>query len=253
MALSNWDCLAFNSEAKASIGTFKHFKLKSSITIYKNWAYVSSEEMWCEGGDFTKPTIAAINSGDIQLAGFDIVSIRGPQNGIFIYASCTDYKQEPEKTVYHRFAGIGCAGYKDTVSEVLKTLGREPKDDENWYSGSNHLGEHFIGCHETNEEIVYWDERTQGSYDYSSDWVGVLPSTLEEFFKWLSSLADDYVVDFKEWVENCKKSGALRFNQGDLFFAENAGVELPATKPGESEAPVLNEIIKAMAGDNANE
>jgi len=255
MALSNWDCLAFNSEAQACNGVFKHFKLKSSLSIYKNWAYVSNEEMWHKGYDFTKPTIAQIASGDIQLAGFDIMSIRGPQNGIFIYASCTDYKKEPEKTIHYRFAGIGCAGYKDKVAEVLKNLGRELKDDELWYEGSDHLGKHYIGRYLENgesEQINYWDEQTQGPYDYGSDWVGVLPSTLEEFFKWLSSLSDD-CKDFEEWITKCKQADALRFNQGDMFFAENAGVELAATKPGECQAPVLNEIIKAMAAGDNNE
>lgn len=248
MALSNWDCLAFNSEAQACNGVFKHFKLKSSLSIYKNWAYVSNEEMWHKGYDFTKPTIAQIASGDIQLAGFDIMSIRGPQNGIFIYASCTDYKKEPEKTIHYRFAGIGCAGYKDKVAEVLKNLGRELKDDELWYEGSDHLGKHYIGHYLENgesEQINYWDEQTQGPYDYGADWVGVLPTTLEEFFKWLSSLSDDS-KDFEEWIEKCKQADALRFNQGDMFFAENAGVELAATKPGESIVPYINRVLNCI-------
>lgn len=247
MALSNWDCLAFDTEAEACDGTFKHYKYKNSISIYKNWAYVQSNSMWNENCDFTKPIIAQISSGSLDLAGFDITAIRGPQCAIFIYACCTDYKDD--KATKYRFAGIGCTGYKDTVVEVLKQFGREPKDDENWCSCSNHLGMHFISCHETNEQIVYWDERTQGKYDYGADWVGVLPSTLEEFFKWLTSLAEDE-DDFKEWIEKCKKTDALRFNQGDMFFSENAGMKLSATKIGESQAPVITNIIQSMFNES---
>jgi len=64
MALSNWDCLAFNSECQSCNGVFKHFKYENSIFIYKNWAYVSSKDMWYDFG-FSKPTIAAINSGNM--------------------------------------------------------------------------------------------------------------------------------------------------------------------------------------------
>lgn len=244
MALSNWDCLAFNNEAKACNGTFEHFMHKNSISIYKNWVYVRSELMWNSSSSFQNPTIAQIGSGSIELAGFDIEAVRGPQDGIFIYASCTDYREDKIKR-YH-FAGIGCSGYINTIEEVLKKAGREPKDDEMWYEGSNHLGQYFIGCFNTNEQIVYWDTKTQGPYNHDSDWIGVLPSTVEEFFKWLTSLAQDYEEDFKEWIEKCKKADLLRFNQGDMFFANNAGVELSATKPGESHAPIFNEVLKNL-------
>jgi hypothetical protein len=245
MALSNWDTLAFDTDGQSCLGRFEHHVSKNYLQIYKNWVYAANNKMWMESSGFKNPIIASINSGSMEIAGFNVEAKRGPQSSVFVYAHYRDYddKQADEKAKFYQFGGIGAYGFKDIVLEVLKKHNREIKDDEVWYDGCDWKGRHLISCPSTGEEIVYWDEKTQGKYDYSKDWIGVLPSTVEEFFNWLSSILDDDIS--KQWLEKIKKSDVLRYNQGDLFFAENASVPLNATKPGQSAAPVfLDKIAK---------
>lgn len=41
-------------------------------------------------------------------------------------------------------------------------------------------------------------------------------------------------------------SGAVRFNQGDAFFAGEFGIEAPNTVPGESDSPILLDAIEGI-------
>jgi len=245
MALSDWDTLAFDTDAQPCIGDFVHSKIGSSISIYRNWLYVHCEKMWVPACQYTKPTIAQIISGSINLAGFEIESVRGPQESIFIYAYYTDCDKN-ESRVY-RFGGIGCYGFKDIIEEVLKNRNREIKEGETWCSGIDCPGEYYILCHETLEKIIYWDERIQGKYNLSADWVGVLPSTLEKFFEWLTSIAKiAFDKGLVSWIEKCKATKALRFNQGNLFISQCTDTEVSATQPGQSEPPIVISSIEKI-------
>jgi len=246
MALSNWDTIAFNNDGESCNSIFKNSK-GSVLEIYKNWIYIHNEKMWVKDGSYRKPVIAQINDGDIQIAGFDITAIRGSQYGIFVFASALENVAKDEFK-YRYFGGIGCSGYRDTVKEVLSSLGRSPDISDKWVSGSGCDGvrdERYILNLETEEKIVYWDCEKQGPYDYDKDWVGVLPKTIEEYLSWLETMKDDSGKDFEEWLEKIKKNPSkLRFNQGDAFFSENLKIPLPATKPGESDGPIIHEMIK---------
>jgi len=250
MALSNWDTIAFNNDGESCNGVFKN-SMGSSLEIYKNWIYIRNEKMWRSGGSFVKPTIAQINHGDIQVAGFDITAARGNQNGIFVFAS-TFEKVTKDKYKYSYFGGIGCSGYKDKVEEVLKNLGRASEISDDWISGSSHgpnVEIHFIEKFDTGEKIVYWDCKKQGPYDYNQDWVGVLSKTVDEYFSWLESM-DICYEGFDEWFSKIKKSQKLRFNQGDAYIASTLGMPVPVTKPGEVEHPILHDLIQESGVDN---
>ena len=246
MALSNWDTIAFNNDGESCNGIFKNSK-GSVLEIYKNWIYISNEKMWVKDGPYRKPVIAQIIDGNIQIAGFDITAIRGSQSGIFVFASAFKNVAKDEFKNFY-FGGIGCSGYRDTVEETLSSLGRSPDISDKWVSGSGFDGEldtRFILNLETGERIVYWDCNKQGPYDYDKDWIGVLPKTIEEYLSWLETTKEDLGKDFEEWIEKIKKNPSkLRFNQGDAFFSDKLKIPLPATRAGESEGPILHDIIK---------
>ena len=251
MALSNWDTMAFNSLGKSSMGWFENDK-KDAVEIYKNWICIHSPSMWHKGGSYTKPVIAELQEGRLSMCHFDIIAKRGPQRGIFVLVRWHHYIKRGKKDVYQQkfFGGIGCSGYIDMVEEVLKRLGREKDYDDNWSDASSINDDgavHYLHNLKTGEEIVYWDTKKDGEYDYDKDWVGVKPETTEEFFKWLEELTEeDMDEELKKWIGKCRKSKKLRYNQGNAFFAANIKTGLEATAPGKAKAPVINKMIKAM-------
>jgi len=248
MALSNWDTIAFDENGQSCTGIFMN-KQKECIEIYKNWVHIHSPRMWRDKGSFVKPIIALLRSGSLDICHFEIELKRGPQNGVFVFASEGVRRGNTYHTRY--FGGIGCSGYVDKVEEILKSLNRGTEEDDFWVSGSESgpdvKGIHYIENYKTREKIVYWDEDKQGKYDYGADWVGVKKETLNEFFKWLEELAENEGDDStKKWIKLCKKSKKLRYNQGNAFFAKNLGVNLEATKVGKAKEPIANKIIANM-------
>ena len=104
MALSNWDLLAIGKDGKSCDGTVKG--KFASLEIYKNWAYLSSEEMYREGGHFSKPVIGSIISGDFEIAGLSIVAIRHSlQNSIFVFVDASTYNKN-NKQIPNYFAEL---------------------------------------------------------------------------------------------------------------------------------------------------
>ncbi len=263
MALSNWDTMAFGSDGKSCEGSFTNPKNKAHIDIYKNWAYLRSPAKNPDADyQYTGDTIAQIDSGEASILGFHISAIRHKdQDAIFLYVECTEDRGEntpadQKRFVNHRFGGIGCYGFKDTVAEVLTKLGRTPQDNEYWSSGSVMEGDnlkHYISCFKKGatpagdkvEEIIYHDEAKDGPLDYADDWVGVKPETLEAFFQWLEGREqrDAFNEDYFAWVHACRASEKLRYNQGDAFFATNLNLELPATEVGKAETPFLLQAL----------
>jgi hypothetical protein len=118
MALSNWDTLAFNSKGKSSRG-YATNKSGNSIEIYKSQVHIHSSSMWKYSTGFVEPIIAQILQGDLNLAGFEIISVRGPQNGIFVFTYYDD----------KYFAGIGCYGF----DRYGKWVGVQPKTLEKFF------------------------------------------------------------------------------------------------------------------------
>lgn len=237
MALSNWDTLAFGHDGKPNDGSFDDGK-GNSVDLYKNWLYVRSEKMWYEGYQYIKPTIAQIGEGDLTLAGFEIHACRGPQNAVFAVVSFGPWDDRKYS------GGIGCYGFVDIVEKVLREKGRLAElNDGDWCSGSSHYtdengvahDDHHISNMKTGEQIVHEHD--------SAEWVGCLPSTLAEYWKWVERIAE-YDDGMKQWMERCKAEKPLRFNQGDAYFADHLGIPLDATEPGEiTEKPILMQMF----------
>lgn len=243
LALSSYDLLAFDHLGRPCNGVFKNSK-GNVAAIRKTYLYLSSEKMWAKSCGFMKPVIAHINEGDVEIAGFEIKAIRGPQSSIFVLLS------EWTKKGRRHCGGLGCSGYRDIVSEVLKKLKRAKDINDDWCAGSssgtNESIKQCIMNFRTREEIVYWDESKDGPYDYDLDWIGVLPSTLKKFFTWLDSFVDEKGDDYKVWLDKCKAAKGLRFNQGDAYFAAALKKDIPVTEVGKKAPPVMHTIIERM-------
>lgn len=91
-----------------------------------------------------------------------------------------------------------------------------------------------------------WDKNMRGMVGcgvYGFDdrtWVGVNSESVT-FLKNL--LAEE---NHCETVKKVPLDSALRFNQGDMYFAKHAGADPQVTKPGESKEPHITKLIERM-------
>lgn len=267
MALSNWDTMAFDEDGKATNGVMEGFAEGTSCEIYKNWLYVRDRKMWCEDRGYVEPTIAQINSGNVSLSDFAIDAIRGPQSAIFVKVISIRYKKQIDGEKYkppdvRRLAGIGCYGYEDPHERVMD---EESLNPEEWTfdghgsctdsEGNAHLFFTFYKKTQEGEKPSKYKEiKRPAGGEYETDLVGVKESTLKEFIKWLKGDEDyQWEDDYKEWVDKIEKAKALRFNQGDMFFANNVGAPLSVTPPGKQEEPMMHSIVNAMSKEPSEE
>jgi hypothetical protein len=230
MALSNWDTLAFGADGKPSNGEFKHNRTRFSI--YKNWLYI-----W--GGK--RPM--TFEHGHMRFKEFEIHGIRGPQySGFYL----VEYYAK-NKTNY--FCGIGASGFMSHVEYLSQAhpwiYAKIPEkflnnDDvivaSSWCSDDPGV--------ENIDFILDGDRYTTDNYpkpDLDILWVGIRPSTVEAFKNWLATILDTPVG--KEYLELICTQDGQRFNQGDKFFADHLGGDIPSTAPGESEAPIIGKMI----------
>lgn len=254
MALSNWDTLSIGNDGKSCDGTVKG-KL-ASLEIYKNWAYVSSEKMYQEGGHYIEPVIASVNSGDLQIGDLDINAIRHPsQNSIFVFVDASTY-DENSKEAPNYFAGIGCYGYFSRVEEFLKWKGVNI-EFEDYIEGSRNYrvgpdGE-TIPLKKSVDYILLYDKDNNKLYESEideefgelTDFVGVMPETFEAFKKWLTTEVKNeyqYHPSFITWLDSIDWNSLTRFNQGDAFFV---GSENASTEVGEQEDDtIMMKVLK---------
>lgn len=81
-----------------------------------------------------------------------------------------------------------------------------------------------------------------GVYGFKDEtWVGVN----EESVKFLRHYLDT-TDEFDQKIRGVKLDGALRYNQGDMYFAANAGMDPQATKPGDAKEPQINKMIRGL-------
>ena len=244
MALSNWDTLAFGPDGKPCDGTLKGFDGQTA-SIYKNWLYVGDPKMWHKDRGYVKPIIAKVSSGDIRLADFTISAVRGPQDAIFVCVECRHYlnPKDYSKVNIRRMVGIGCYGFDDPTERMAADLNISLK-------GKDYV--HRSGMEAGGEKHTFLDvlnaknappTRYKLPYNerYNSQWVGVLPSTLENFKRWLRKV--DTAPDFVAWLKTL--GIAKRFNQGDAYFVKKiGGVALETSTPiGKNDKPVLQKVL----------
>lgn len=253
MALSNWDLLAIGKDGKSCDGTVKG--KFASLEIYKNWAYLSSEEMYREGGHFSKPVIGSIISGDFEIAGLSIVAIRHSlQNSIFVFVDASTYNKN-NKQIPNYFAGIGCYAFYSKVREYLdwKGINIEFNDvitgSRKYTIGPN---DETILLEKTVQTIMFVDENDEyikeievdEEFGELTDFVGVMPETLEAFKNWLLkdiSKEYEYTPAFKKWINSIDWESLYRFNQGDRFFV---GHKQSGTKVGEQNDTIITKMTK---------
>jgi hypothetical protein len=241
MALSNWDLLAFNTQGEPCEGIFTHGN--TSVRIYKNWAYVDNKTMWQEGGSYIKPVIAEVYQGDLTIHNVNILAKRhADQSSIFIICTA-GYSDEKEIMV-----GIGCCGYLNDTKIYTEKL-KLDLENYTWYSclgrkdGKSYVGvsgfpnnpdTHSMLEIEVPAEMVIPDEEM---------YIGVSETTYKAFLEFLDREAENATIP-KEYVDKIKASTAIRFNQGDRYFADNLGNDgIPATEVGKTSEPVMNQLL----------
>jgi hypothetical protein len=199
MALSNWDTLAANEKGAPISGSFKS-PMGVVVEIYKNWIYLHDAKAW-EKGAFTEDVVARITEGCFQYKDVSILTLRGPQEGVFVVA----------------WSG---AEYSKNIQGI-------------------------VGC---------------GVYGYeNSEWKGVLPETVKWFNDKLNEkeqtsldigdgpvYEDAYVLDVPRVFRVIELNGGLRYNQGDKYFADKLGIDVPATSPGEADKSILSRIVNEI-------
>jgi hypothetical protein len=268
MALSNYDCLAFDTEGFPCDGYMK-IPHGTTVEIYKNWLYVGNEKMWVEGGSFVSPVIAQVSSGHINIARLDISSERhDEQNSIFCYIESNEYFYNEGKkfagSKKHVMCGIGCSGYLNTHvwmkkhhPEVMsKMLRHHNLTEEEFFngdvweysSGNDDWGwEYFVDGEDSKNQIMIrismkelgksLDQKIPKP-DIRDLWVGVLQETLDAFIKWLKDVAP------KEYFEKIDFENCRRVNQGDAYFSNVEDTEYPSTPIGESSTPAIIDKIE---------
>lgn len=210
MALSNWDTLAVDLNGEPQAGSFTS-PGGVEVRIYKNWIYISDPQAWREKGGFVKDTIMEIQHGTVRYHDVEIQAIRGPQYGVYVVCWHADHDSKPTK--YTGMIGCGVEGY----------------EDENW-----------IGVKpESVEFLQKWisnKERTWSEEEVDEMVAGLSNPDLD----WEKELRESYSFDFPEEIAGVTLELGIRFNQGNMYFAEKIGLPLDATKPGESRKPVLS-------------
>ena len=242
MALSNWDLLAINKKGKSCDGIVKG-KL-ASLEIYKNWVHIMSEKMWNEDCGFVKPVIATIHSGNMYLGGLDIYSIRHPkQSSIFVFVDATTYGKYVEGKTSRKypnfFAGIGCYGYYDRIDEFLKWKNIDIECDRYCKGSRNYVIDEDGNYKHPGKFIEYLEFFDKNSnkilevevdeeFGELTEFVGVMPETLEAFKNWLNTdISEEFKYDkeFKKWLDSIDWNEITRFNQGDAFFVGSDNAE----------------------------
>jgi hypothetical protein len=247
MALSNWDTLAFNM-AGACVGHETNHQ-GATIDIYKNWLYLRH-------GEDQDNVEVQVTEGRLHWRSWEIDARRGPQDGVFVVAHSHrwDTKTSPPGQVDQRIlVGCGVYGYDDFAErdrELVVAAGFDPDDEEVVFWTVGCLDE--AGEPSNRLEVITGGERrviADGLPD--PGWIGVTAESVA----FLKAMVADHTRDGR-WEKpslfwpgmaylQIDWDGALRANQGDMFFAGNVGFDVPATPVGESEDPLMLQMLSS--------
>lgn len=245
MALSDWDLLVIDNTGE-NTGVLKGYgdpDERGSVRIYKNWVYVNHPKMWIDGNGYNRDTIAEIQFGDINIAGFQITAKRHEgQDAVFVLANTSKYN---DKNPCKWMIGIGCRGYTDATDLLISDLNIDPNEWEDismffGFSKTKTVGLTCFGPNDRFEQFsIPYDEK------YESTWTGVLPSTVVAFREWLLSILPekDHSGLDQEWVNSLDWNNLNRFNQGDAYFSDHLGIELKTSIPGEADVPIADNLM----------
>lgn len=174
------------------------------VHVYKNWLYVSDEKAWHEDVGYIKPTIMQIDEGRLSYGDLNIEAIRGPQNGV--YAACWSGRLKD----FTGMIGIGVYGF----------------DGRNW------VGVTAQSINWIQTEAFGHKPEVGRMVDQHGNQVGA---------EWTT---DPETEEIPVVLLRRMPKEVLRFNQGDAFFANAGGFDVPSTEPEKSEAPLLIQALK---------
>ncbi len=233
MALSNWDCLSFDSDGKPCEGKFET-KEGIKIQIYKNWVYVH----------FGNKTIQ-VDHGELIVYGVHLkVERHSLQQSVFVYVdSCCHGVC---------FCGLGCYGFLDTLDWLEKNEPKEYAKIDSKYLTPEAQEDVFISEFCGPGDTWGFDFEFNGEHQIhvvsckrpglDALWVGTTKETVEAFYQWLKTIAPE------SYWNKVDIDGAFRFNQGDAYFASALGKNnlMQATPPGESKSPIFNILTQVQ-------
>jgi hypothetical protein len=84
-----------------------------------------------------------------------------------------------------------------------------------------------------------------GCYGYNNDeWIGVRSGSVDFLAGMVKLNIDNLPWSYRKILENLNFKGALRFNQGDGYFAGKLNFSTPVSKIGKAEEPITMKILK---------
>lgn len=253
MALSNWDTLAVNQTGESTNGVFVS-PLGVSVEFYKNWLYVRDKQGWNKGGRFVEPTVMQVEHGVLHYKDVSITAIRGPQNGVYAVVQSTVYpphltedcaKCKAKAKAYRHEQN--CPDFVDTKYFVMVGCGVYGYSGEDWVGVDDESKKFLVDWIQKSEQEEFPVPRqlvnklaTEGDIraHFASKGQRVTRITEENvYIAYESHLFEDH-------VRGVDLSKALRFNQGDAYFANKLGTDIPATEPGTAEEPWMTQMLK---------
>jgi hypothetical protein len=225
MALSNWDTLAVDLQGN-SIGGSYVSPAGVGVEIYKNWLYIQDQKAWRKGS-YCKPTIMEIQHGHLTYCDVEIHAIRGPQNGVYVacWNWAFDEKKRGDRPEYMGMVGCGVYGY----------------DYDEWI-GVTDSSKAFLQTWVSTQYALYDEEQIQRMLEQMRR-----DKRSAEDIADAERIMRELAYDFPKAIAQVQiGENALRFNQGDAYFAEQLGSEVPATETGKAQPTVMSEIIDAM-------
>ena len=217
MALSNWDTLAVNEKGESTNGVFVSPQ-GVSVEIYKN-------QLWVNLGD--RKDQITFDQGDMAIRDTSISVKRGPQEGVFCITYAPQYKPTQ--------AMVGCGVYGYTVQD---------KPSEEWEA-------EFVGVTEESVkflqdmilEKLFTEEQARKDVDY---FLIQMPPHMQISDKEKDKKVQELLKDYRwpEIIRQIDLSKAVRFNQGDAYFADKVEAETPATPVGEADGTIMSDLLK---------
>lgn len=216
MSLSEWDTMALDATGTPSRGRVESEGV--SIEIHKNWLYLRDARSWAADQPFTNNVVAQIHEGELQYKKFRILARRGPQDGVF---ALVEVGYETNRQI---LAGCGVNGYSNPT----------------WPCGHQDVASQVCGPDFEGSVCGHCEGPT-----VEPEWVGVTAESRDFLAAMIvERLREDPVAS--SILAGLRS--ALRFNQGDRFFADHLGTQVPVTLIGEAETPVLSRMVQNMAG-----
>jgi hypothetical protein len=253
MALSDWDCLAFDLDGPRDSDRMTNAR-GCTIRVHKSWLNVSERRSVVSGRwprrhvSTTDRQRARINEGDVWIGDWRIVARRGPQNGIYFIAFSADYDPALREFVDRAlFVGCGVYGYTSSTAghiEAAIDLGVDP--------ATLMVLSELDGAGEKRSVVGVRGEGDEGQVTVATDveaptWIGVQPESVG----YLKGMVLDFVreEDMGGWPY--EELAALpwdrseRVNQGELQYQDYLGLAATPTPPGQADDPLLTQALNA--------